>query len=1144
MTGTTINDISVTGLKLWPAGYGLPARQKLLELISSAKTEDPLAAVTVITTDDGGLGVLRRLTEVIQADASGNGLRGLIAVSAHSLSGIAEKVLERDPQRLVKRGATDLMLGGAIRKVLSTEAGLFEGVKNHPATEQSLLRVVKELSYLTDDQLKQVEKCSARAKAVVGLYERVCNQLDKHDLYLRANILKQAAERVSAEPVSAEKANTSSAVAVAIKRLGTVVLYLPVELKNHQSELVKALASHTSVHVVAGITGDGKADEQYVQLCGRLGLIPEPSSQPEPVADHIVSVSDADDEVRCVVRAVMRNLVDGVQAKRIAILYPTGVPYARLVADQLDSAKVGWHGSSMHRLSESVVGRFAGGLAELVGTDLGRVPFFEVLSDAPVLFDPSAAGGDSDSRTSRRRGKPVPVSAWERIARAANVISGNDWESLLDHHAEVLELQLQKATSQEDGNEMRLTLLTKEIGQCKQLRDFTKGFRGNLDRILGAKTWLEFSDCLKGVLDEYLDKDPVKGWPDWQQAAAEEVFETLKQLKELATIESETTPEVMCRALLGFLNQPVRKRANLGKGIFVGLLDSGMDLAATHVYVLGMVEGTCPTRRRPDSMITEQERQSLGNALATAADQVSKQHHELQAVLAGARSHQGTTTLLYARGDLRNSANNVPSRWLLNTAEALEAEPLEESERSTESSYFAGGYLDEENLEDASRDKSISGLQAIPSFTGGLLATDFPATRQEFDAAVLLGDVGKTQTPLQTPFQSVSQHELCKPTNALALGIELTAGRRSKEFTRFDGNLAALSDSDTARLRERSLGGAISPSALETWASCPRAYLFGRVLGVNPIEEPELLYRMSPLTRGDIAHQALDKLLKKLLAQGETPGPGRPYTPADFKELSEQVDKALAEQSTAGLGGSTFYAEVDRQRIQDDMAEFLSQDENRDFTRGTVIASELRFGSSLSQDKEPNEVATVSYELANGVVLKLHGSIDRVERVERDGQSQLVVIDYKTGKSGPFKKMNKDDPTVSGTKLQLVVYAIAAASHFKASLGLDDDWPQAVTEAFYWFISAEQGWESVSVPFEPETHKEIDDVLNKITTGITNGMFIGYVADDGNQLGAHHCAYCNPDGLSTRELRKQWELKRYSQAVRQYADMADPIKQS
>ncbi len=1146
MTGTTTSETSVTGLKLWPVSYGAPARQKLLELIDSAKTEDPLAQVTVITTDGAGMGVLRRLTEVMQTDAPGDAHRGLIAVSAVNLSVIAEKVLERDPQRLAKQSASDLMLGGAIREVLATETGLFAGVKNHPATEQALSRVVKELSDLTNDQLGQVKKCSTRAAAVVGLYERVREELGEHNFYFRADVLKQAAKKIGAERVTTTKTNTASAAATAIKHLGTVVLYLPVELKNHQSELVKALASHTSVHVVAGLTGDDEDDEQYARLCARLGIVTAPSNEASPVSDassgapqlkapvgdRIVSVSDADEEVRWVVRAVLRNLVDGVPAKRIAILYPVGVPYARLVAAQLDRAEVGWYGSGLQRLSESVVGRFASGLAELIGTDVPRAAVFEVLSDAPVLASPATASSVPASSA-----PTAPVSAWERIARAAHVVGGNDWKDLLERYAEELESRREQAASQE-GNEPLILRLTAEIQQCEQLRDFVKGLKDDLDQALKAETWEEFSDWFKSVLARYLAVDSTQDRPDWQKTAAEEVNKTLGQLKGLDEVESGATPEVMCRALLGLLNQPVRNRTNLGKGVFIGLLDSGMDLSATHVYVLGMAEGTCPTRSRPDSMITEEERKSLGGALAVVADQVSKQHHELQAVLAGTRSHQGTTTLLYARGDLRNSANSVPSRWLLNTAKALESSENSTenpTRNSTDGSYFAAGYLDEENLEDAARDASIPGLQTIPSFTGGLLATDFPATRQEFDATVLLDDVGKTQHP----FQRVSKHELCQPGSALASGIGLTAGRRSSEFTRFDGNLAGLSPSEKARLKERALGGAISASALETWASCPRAYLFGRLLGVSPIEEPELLYRMSPLVRGNIVHSAIDTLLRKLLKKGEAPGPDRPYTATDAKELSEHVGKLLDEQSMVGLGGHAFYAELDRQRIQDDMAEFLGQDESRGFIRGTVIASEHRFGLPRLADDETSDVPIVSYELANGEELKLRGSIDRVERFESDGQNQLLVIDYKTGSSNSFRNIERN-PTMAGTKLQLAVYAIAAANHFKAPLDLDNDWSQAVAGGVYWFISTEPGgWESSALRYGSEIRQEVDDVLNLIVTGITEGMFAGYVTGD-DRPGARYCAFCSPDGLSTRDLRKQWEAKRDESMISSHANLAEP----
>ena len=1173
----------MSGLKLWPASYGLPARRQLLELIAAAKADDPLAPVTVITTDGGRLGVLRRLAATIASNTNGTnpaGLTGLIAVSAETLSDLAEHLLDSDPNLsadwLAKRLANNMVLGGVVREVLASETGLFAKVKHHPSTEQSLLRVVKELSDLTDEQLAQVKKCSERSKAVVDLYQQVCEQLDEHGLYLRADVLRQAAQQINnantGNSTNAANIAETSPLAAAIKSLGTVVLYLPAELKHYQCEFIKALAEHASVNVVAGLTGDPAADEREQQrLCERLGVarvqadtaadelaadelaadgpvedmpaagrpVGDMPAADGPVGDHIVSVSDADDEVRWVVRAVMSDLANGIPAKQIAILYPVAVPYERLLSEQLDRAEIVWHGGDNRRLSESVVGRFVKGLTELIGTDMARASFFELLADGAVQ-----GADDKDKQV------PAPASAWERIARAANVVAGNDWDMLLERHANALIKRRDQQSALEDFNEAQVVRLDRDIALCKQLRDFAIKLKTALDEVADVTTWPEFCDWVKDTLDEHLGSHggtaaAADDWPAWQRDAANSVQGSLEHLKELATVEAETTTEVMCRALAELLNQTVRRRSDSGKGVYVGRLASGVDLAAARVYVLGMTEGMCPVRQRPNNLIAEDERQLLDGALDTTTSLISKQHHALLAVLAAGKSHQGSTTLLYPRGDLRNSSRNVPSRWLLDTAKALGQQPDQKPDQKPdqqEASLFADGYLDEENLSEAARDESIAGITASASFPGGLLATEFPATRQEYDAAELLAAVAKKPNPVVI----VSKHQLCQPGGALAQSIELVASRLSREFTRFDGNLGKIKNLE--ELARRALDKPISASALQDWAACPRAFLFKRLLGVSPIEEPEQLLRMGPLERGNVVHKAIDKFLKNLLTAGERPGPARDYTEADVEALDVLVEELLDEQAEAGLGGHPFYADLDRQQVKADMAELFGRDvqrayEKHDFVRGEIVASEHRFGlpalPDTQTDAQAKPAAAVEYALPSGDVLKLRGSIDRVELV-RDSRDQLVVIDYKTGSAKSYKNLALD-PTLAGTKLQLAIYAIAATEHFKSVPGfnLDDDWSKAVSVAAYWFITKSGGWEAAVLTPGAAMRESVDWVLERISYGIRQGVFPAHPPPS-ESPGNIPCPYCSPDEMSTRDLRKQWDKKCGQQPFNVYALLAEP----
>ena len=111
--------------------------------------------------------------------------------------------------------------------------------------------------------------------------------------------------------------------------------------------------------------------------------------------------SDADDETRCVVRMVTAALAS-TSAHRVAVLYGSARPYARLLAEHLDAAGIRWNGSGVRPTVERTLPRALLDLLALPDHGWRRDEVLGVLSAAPVR------GGD---------GNRVPASRWERISR-------------------------------------------------------------------------------------------------------------------------------------------------------------------------------------------------------------------------------------------------------------------------------------------------------------------------------------------------------------------------------------------------------------------------------------------------------------------------------------------------------------------------------------------------------------------------------------------------------------------------------------------------------------------------------------------------------------------------------------------------------
>ena len=93
----------------------------------------------------------------------------------------------------------------------------------------------------------------------------------------------------------------------------------------------------------------------------------------------------------------------------------------------------------------------------------------------------------------------------------------------------------------------------------------------------------------------------------------------------------------------------------------------------------------------------------------------------------------------------------------------------------------------------------------------------------------------------------------------VATGIDAHAcAARPRALTRWDGNVAAVRD----RVRSPATGDAVSATRLQQWAECPFRYLLANVLRVPVEDQPERLLELSPLERGTLVHEVLERFVR------------------------------------------------------------------------------------------------------------------------------------------------------------------------------------------------------------------------------------------------------------------------------------------
>ena len=261
------------------------------------------------------------------------------------------------------------------------------------------------------------------------------------------------------------------------RRLGPMIVFLPQSVTSSQAGLLRAVADVTDTTIIAGATGTDDADATVRASLQRLGAdfdsVSHTGSEPRRPGDEVqaVSVSDADDEVRHAVRAVVDAARTGTPQGRCAIVYGVETPYARLIGDALDAAGIERCGATVRTVETSLLGRSLREMLALQDRGFSRRAVTAWLAGAPVSVkrpDSEAESPDgnpddedtADNGPASSRWLSAPSAAWEREARSARVDAGIDsWKERLERYAADCSADADRLQADEDqiwrGNQLR-----------------------------------------------------------------------------------------------------------------------------------------------------------------------------------------------------------------------------------------------------------------------------------------------------------------------------------------------------------------------------------------------------------------------------------------------------------------------------------------------------------------------------------------------------------------------------------------------------------------------------------------------------------------------------------------------------------------
>lgn len=980
------------------APAGRPAAEALAAAVADAKGGDPLAPVTVLVPSAPAGISLRRLLGSGAVTAPGTrpgvcNVRFLPADRVSELIGAPSLAAEG------RRPLTAAARAEAVRASLLADPGVFAPVADHPSTERVLDRTFADLRAASPATLDRLADQGRRAADVVRLHRATRARLadrhyDDHDQLERAVAI-----------IGGARADHG-----ALGDLGSLVVHAP-------------------------RPGD-LAARRLAEAFGDRAIVVEATPEPAPPATRVISATDAEDEVRTVVRQVVRLTRDGVPLHRIAVAHP-GAGYPRLVHQAFAAAGIAHNGAGIRTLADTVVGTALLGALALPDQGFRRDAVTGWLATAPVL-EPAT-------------GRLVPGARWDTLSRRAGVLGGAEhWDDRLGRL--VAELTDQLAQDRTEGDDEGAERHQRDLEDTERLRRFV----ADLVTELGdgeRRSWAAHARWARDLLERHLGRDrDRRRWPDRDQAAWDQVQAVLDGLAGLDELGAPPDLATFRRAVERDLARPAERLGPFGDGVLVAAIDAlrGLDLDA--VVVTGLAEGLWPGRPQDHPLVPDGERQAAGDELERP-DRLADQHDALLHALAAAT---GERILTVPRADLAAGRELIPSRWAAEAVSAAVGHRVPAGKLTAEAASGA--------------------VTVVGSFVAGVTGPG-PGSLLDHDLGRLHRWAAAGGDPLD--------HPLAAARPRLGAGWATMAARSSGGFGPHEGQVEATAVPEVGDDRP------LSPTALETYAQCPRRYFLKQVLRVRATERPEDIDRISPADRGTLVHQILEDYVLERIAGAD----------ASLDRLLELAQGRFAEVEAKGRTGRSLRWRYDQRIVERELATFAGLDQL------TPLAAELAFGVD---DEVP-----VTVDLPSGRRLAFKGKADRVDLDPTSGE--LVVTDYKTGSSRDFKDLEAT-VVARGTKLQLPTYGLAAAARHGE--------PGQPVRSRYWFTSEKGRFEKIGYVLDDERLDRFRHALDVIVAGIDGGLFParpGELANYPDTGTFTNCRWCDYHPVCPTDRGRAWE---------------------
>ncbi len=624
---------------------------------------------------------------------------------------------------------------------------------------------------------------------------------------------------------------------------------------------------------------------------------------------------------------------------------------------------------------------------------------------------------------------------WEKLLVEAAVI-GRDaarWERRLAGKDSELIRQIREAEDEYGPESGRVEALRQVREQLEHLRRFALPVVEEIAGWPRAATWGAWLDAFTNLAPRVL-------------RAPAQVLRVLADLRPMALvgpIELDEARRVLAERLLTLESEPPARR--FGR-VFVGTPLQARGRSFRVVFVPGLAERMFPQKPLEDPLLLDELRTSADASLRTQPHRLAGERLLLHLAV-GAASER--VYVSYPRIELAEARARVPSFYALDVMRAA-----------------TGRIPDYEWLEERARDAGSATL-AWPAPARADEAID----DLEHDLAVLRQLLDERDRDRVKGHA----HYLLKLNECLRRSVIDRWARGETRWSVHDGLIRVADDTKAMLASQRLTARPYSLSALQRFSACPYQFLLAAVYRLQPLEQPEPLQRMDPLTRGSLFHEIQARFLRTLDEQGRLP-----VTEETIDEARQALDAAI--DLVAGRAYDELAPAVDR--VWHDEIAAIRRDLHgwlpylaRDGGEWHPRHFEFAFGEVPGE----RDTRSVREEVTIEGGFRLRGAVDLIE--EHPPTGTLRVTDHKTG-----RRPDRLDRVIvgGGAVLQPVLYGMAV----EAALG------RSVSIGRLFYCTAAGSYTEHPIPVNERTRAAGLEVLQVIDRAIEAGFLAAAPAEE------------------------------------------------